>query len=240
MTYPISTPVIYEINESSQNINFQATGGTSNVIQNFVTTTRGDMIVCLTGGTTNTLDRIAIGPTNTYLKVIGGIPVWSNFDTLKAIKTTTQAINGSTGPLPLQAALILGGWSLTNITGTTGGFANDGFSPQGPFDTSSGIFTVPSTGTYYFSSDIRFTQNNANGSRTFAFVRSPTGAGAPGEIIYYKVQQPPAGTTAHTVGYETIAELNINDRVGIEFIGSRNGANITIQPGTTFSVMRIR
>lgn len=237
-SYPISTPTVFETDIAGSTIDFNATGATVNVIKNFVTTTRGDMVFCVTGGTTNTLDRIPIGISNSFLKSVGGVPTWSNFDNLRAIKTTTQAIPQNAASLPLTTALITGGWSLTNVAGITGGFANDGFDPTGPFNATTGIFTVPATGTYLFTSDILFSANNGGGQRSLAFVLSPTGAGAPGQIIGYAEYQPLSVNTQASHHIEASGNFNANDTVGLECKAS--GRTVTIRPGTSFAVYRLR
>lgn len=232
--WPISTPAEFE---PTGEINFNATGG-GNTVKNFVTSDRGDIVYCLTGGATNTLSALPIGATNRFLKAgTTGLPIWANADALSAIKNgTVQTINGS-ATFPDSAAIITG-WQLTNGSGT-GGYAHDSFSPSGPLNTTTGLFTVPATGVYFFDVQIQYIQNAGSGYRSLAFVLSPSPG--PGTIISHIRNQPGSSTTlVLTLSTSTVLSLNANDVIGVELKGSTAAADIDIQPGSRWSIVRIQ
>jgi hypothetical protein len=235
MSFPITAPVYYEVGISGAPIDFNATGGTSNIIKNFVTTSRGDMIICLTGSSTNQLERLAIGTEGYFLRVVGGIPSWANFDSLTAVKTATQAKPATA--LPVASAIITGAWTLTTNAG--GSQANDSFNPSGPFNTTSGIFTVPATGTYHIIAEIQAIQSvNGGQGRRIAIVQSPSPG--PGTIVASNIYTPASSTTiANTYSVSSTLNFNSGDTFAIE-LASATVATLTVQLGSRLSVIRLR
>jgi hypothetical protein len=194
------------------------------------------MIYCLTGGTTNQLDRLGIGTAGTYLRSgVNGLPVWQNFDTLTAVKNGTQTLNAVALP---NTARIVTGWVLTGNVGNS--LANDSFIPSGAFNTGTGIFTAPATGTYYVSAELNSTQSNNNGNeRVVAIVQNPAN-GATDTIIAVANFAPIASTTIQQMyGVSSIINLNSGDTIGIEFAATTN-ANMTVQSGSRLMIARLR
>lgn len=93
--YPISAPVIFTNTADGDDIDFQAdiTATSGNDILNFVTNAPGDIIFRSTSGTTNTLDRLAIGTDGQVLKV-SGTAVAQDQDVI-AVADSAGSLNGT-------------------------------------------------------------------------------------------------------------------------------------------------
>jgi hypothetical protein len=159
--YPISAPAEFlNTNAGTDYIFFNASDGlasTENKIRDFVTSTAGDLIVRPVGAD-NDLDRLAIGTAGQILTVVGGMPTWANaMVTISATTTfTASATTSGTLTLPSSSTWSTVSSSLVLWDTSTGGNNDDGLM----FDTTTGIWTVPVTGTYSFSACATFAGNN--------------------------------------------------------------------------------
>ncbi len=237
--YPLSAPLEFVKQTGVTGaLKFNATGTNNIRIQDFITTTRGDMIYCQTGGVDNFLERLPIGTTNQYLKVSSdGVPTWSTLDSLHTIIGTAKTFTGTgTGLIPYSSA-ILTGWTGTSITNS--GTAYSTFSSS-PLDYNTGILTIPATGVYHFDVNLLYTQSaNTGVRREFGLVLSPSPG--PGTILARMTNQPGSSTTAiNTLALSYQGQFNSGDTIAVEC--SRDGAvaaTMIIQVGSRMGITRL-
>ena len=158
MSYSINAPVTLENTNANDVIDFQADGpatGVLNKVNNFVTTTAGDMLYRAAGGN-NYIERLPIGTSGQILTVSGGIPAWST--NVATTSSFTARVSGSVAGIPTSrnGGANSGVWFNLDNTYVTWSTAAPGFDSGSVFTASSGRFTAPSAGTYEFSALVSF------------------------------------------------------------------------------------
>lgn len=159
MSYPINAPVDFvNSNGGSDELNFNADGPATNLlnkVQNFVTTTGGDLLY-RDVGVNNYLERLAIGNLNDILTSDGTKPIWT--PPAAGGATFTAYVTASVAGIPTSrnGGANPGVWFSLNNTYVTWSTAAPGNDPDGIFNTVSGLFTAPSNGYYSFDSVISF------------------------------------------------------------------------------------
>lgn len=180
-SYPITTPVLFEVGAANAEIDFQATGA-NNKAKNFVVTTAGD-ILYRPAGINNYLERLPIGATGDVLAVTGGLPVWSNAISNLSQGIFTATVTGFTSAIPTSrdGGANPGTWfSLSGVAPiVTWSTAAPASNPDGAFITAAGVnygrFQVPSTGIYTLAAQICF--DSGIGVNAGAGVTTPLPAG---------------------------------------------------------------
>jgi len=161
MSYLINAPITFAHTTvgAPDILDFQAGGAstlTLNQVSNFVTTTAGDMLYRDAGGS-NLLERLPIGTNGQVLTSNGTIPVWA-----AAVTTTpsvfTAYVTASVAGIPTSRT---GGtnsnaWFNLNNTYVTWSKASPGTDPDNVFNTTTGLFTAPATGTYRLCCQVTF------------------------------------------------------------------------------------
>ena len=216
MSYPITTPVRFEnVTGATVDFNSNVTNNTNSII-NFVTVTGGDTLYRAPGAT-NSLTSLPIGAESFALRSIGGVPEWGivsstgavTHQTLNAIKNNV-AQGGITG-----TATTITGWDVT----TAPAYTNFGSS----FNITTGVFTVPATGTYFISANIFLRQTANNGtSRNLDITRNGT--------VIELVQVPPPTSTAINFSYQIrkVTTCNSGDTLAIRASRTGGGATLTV------------
>jgi hypothetical protein len=155
-TYPINAPIDFTNTDVGNVLNFNApSGGAQNVIQNFITTAPGDLMVgsTLAG---NILAALPIGATNTVLMSNGSMPYWAQQVGDDAVFSAT--VSGQTGttagyPTSRSGGANVGVWFTINNTYNIWTEITD---DDGVFNPLTGVFTVPTTGVYQLSAQVTF------------------------------------------------------------------------------------
>lgn len=236
--FPISCPVQFVAGTNTV-LEFNAREvDSSNVVQNFVTSATGDLMYAKN---TQTLTRLPIGVAGSTLRtsMVTSLPYWQPFESLVATKSAqTTGYTGATFPF---TGAIVTGWQVTSLAGEA--VCHDSFSPSGAFNTTTGIFTAPATGTYFISADVQFSQTSNNGTvRENALVLAPSPG--PGTIIYHGHFPTPTSNSAsnqyNLPHLETIIELNQNDTVAVEARSNQSVGLFNIEPGSVFRVVRLK
>jgi hypothetical protein len=219
MAYSSTTPYEFE-STTGANINFNSTSSTNGIL-NFVCTTAGDILFRATG-LSNTLTRLGIGGANTALISSGGVPTWGTVTSTGAVTfQSLSAIKNNVAQGGIGATLTtITGWDVTSA----GAFTNIGTA----FNITTGVFTVPATGTYSFDATIFMTQTANNGtSRNIALVRN-------GTIVAYNQSPPP---TSNAVGYtyklSKLLVCNTGDTIVVQANRTAGGATLTVPAYTT-------
>jgi len=158
ISYPINTPVVFANTNPANEINFQAGGPASGVLNkalNFVVTTGGD-ILYRASGPNNYLERLPIGTVGQILTSDGSKPVWGTTTASSSLfmSYVTASVTGI--PSSATTGAIPGGWYPLNNTYVTWSTSFPGNNPDGVFDVLSGLFTAPDTGYYSFEAVITF------------------------------------------------------------------------------------
>lgn len=163
MSYPITAPVLFENVAANSPINFTATGA-SNKIENFVTTTQGDLLY-REAGANNYLTRLPIGvPGDVLVTSPGLVPIWSNTISNLSQGIFTATVTGSVTAVPTSRTgggdsnvwfQLYGDAPSRFVTWSTSSPASD---PDSRFSLTAGVtygtFSVPSTGIYTLSAQI--------------------------------------------------------------------------------------
>lgn len=166
MSYPISTPVLFDPSSTNDEIDFRAsTAGVDNKLLNFAVTTAGDLVYRQAGGS-NYLTRLGIGSNGDVLTVSGGLPAWVASSSASGQGVFTAHVTGSTLGIPTSRTGAAGGtgtwYPLSGVTPyVTWSTAAPGVDPDGVFNTvpatvDYGRFTVPATGIYSLSAVVSF------------------------------------------------------------------------------------
>ena len=160
-TYPVNTPVDFVNTNPNDVIDFQSDGpaaGLLNKIENFVTTSSGDLVY-RAAGANNYIERLAIGAEDDVLTVAGGLPVWSPsplFPLTQSSFTAFVASNVAGIPTSRSGGANSGVWFDLDNTYVTWSTAAPGYDPNVVFAPATGLFTAPSAGTYEFSALVSF------------------------------------------------------------------------------------
>lgn len=188
-SYIISPPVLFD-NSIPSTIDFEARDAAGqNTVENFVTTTVGDIVYCDTTGPPSTLTRLAIGGNGDVLTVVGGLPAWASGGGSLSSIFLARALTSVT-PIPTSQS---GGgnantWFTLNSTYVTW---NDTTAPSsdadGVFTPATGTLTIPSTGLYILSGQATFAGNNDGAGVT----TTPTGTA----VRQVRLQNLTSGTT---------------------------------------------
>jgi hypothetical protein len=216
MSYPITAPVRFEnVTGATLDFNSNVTNNTNSII-NFVTVTGGDTLYRAPGAT-NSLTSLPIGAESFALRSIGGVPEWGivsstgavTHQTLNAIKNNVA--QGGIGATPIAIT----GWGVT----TSPAYNNFGSA----FNITTGVFTVPATGTYFISANIFLIQSANNGtSRNLDITRN-------GTPIEYVIQPPP---TSNAINYSyqirKVTTCNSGDTLAIRASRTGGGATLTV------------
>lgn len=161
MSYPINAPIDFvNTNGGTDTLNFQADGPATNLlnkIQNFVTTSPGDMVYRDTG-VNNYLERLPIGSAGQVLTSNGSKPVWSGSVIPSGQGTFTAYVTGSTTGIPTSrnGGANPGVWFALSNTYVTWSTAAPGNDPDGVFTAATGLFTAPTAGYYSFDAVVTF------------------------------------------------------------------------------------
>lgn len=157
--YPINAPLsIVNSNGGTDTINFNADGPAVNLqnkVQNFVTTTAGD-ILYRDGGANNYLERLPIGSAGQVLTVAGGLPSWTTGAGTQAVFTAFVTASIAGIPTSRAGGASPGTWFNLNNTYVTWSTAAPGTDTDVVFTPATGFFTVPATGVYQLSTLITF------------------------------------------------------------------------------------
>lgn len=158
MAYPINAPIDFVNTNVNDVLDFQADGpaaGVLNKVNNFVTTTAGDIVYRAAGGN-NYIERLPIGSSGQILTVSGGIPSWSSAPS--ATSSFTAQVNASVAGIPTSrnGGSNPGVWFNLDNTYVTWSTASPGYDPNSVFTIAGGLFTAPSSGTYEFSALVSF------------------------------------------------------------------------------------
>lgn len=233
MSYPITTPVLFE-NITGATINFNSSVlNNTNSIRNFVSLSGGDTLY-RAPGVNNTLTRLPIGAESLALRSIGGIPEWGvvsatgavTFQSFNALKNGTAQGGITTTPT------VITGWDLT----TAPAFNNFGTA----FNITTGVFTVPATGSYYIKANVFIQQSANNGtSRNVEIARNG--------VAIEMVQIPPASSNAVNYSYQIskVVLCNSGDTLSIRAYRVGGGATLTIPAyniataATNLSIVRL-
>jgi len=167
MSYIINSPIQFDATTHLDTLDFDAnvTAFSRNLLRNFVTTTRGDMVYRNTG-TANNLTRLAVGATaGGVLYSNGSIPVWgaggSAFDQLTVISGVptwkpyqgflAYGTSAGTSAIPASSWTTLGSTYISWDDSTA-----PGYDTATSFSTSTGRWTVPDDGYYTVSATFHF------------------------------------------------------------------------------------
>lgn len=261
MSYPINTPIDFVNTNANDVINFQADGPASallNKIQNFVTTTSGDMLY-RASGVNNYIERLPIGSTGQVLTVSGGLPSWGTSASSTANFTAIVTASVAGIPTSRSGGANSGTWFLLDNTYVTWSTASPGLDPNSVFTTASGLFTAPADGTYEFSALISFDSGlNVNAGSGLPAAPLPTGSAcrqaqiySPSALVQYATSVEPNSPSNNN---NTVVEipricvvLTSGTTVGIRVRHDRTAANtatignplISLPSQTYFSGRRI-
>lgn len=190
MSYPINAPVDFvNSNGGTDTLNFEADGPATNLlnkIENFVTTTAGDMLYRDTGAN-NYLERLPIGTANQVLISNGTKPVWSGSIAPSGQGTFTAYVTGSVVGIPTSrnGGANPGAWFSLSNTYVTWSTAVPGNNPDAAFTTATGLFTAPSAGYYSFDAVVTFDSgNNTNSGSGLPALSLPRGTSVRQAQIY--------------------------------------------------------
>lgn len=242
-SYPITTPVIFEVGAANAEIDFQATGA-NNKAKNFVATTAGD-ILYRPVGVNNYLERLPIGATNDVLTVTGGLPVWSSAISNLSQGIFTATVTGFTTAIPTSrtGGANPGVWfPLSGVTPrVTWSTAAPASNPDGAFITAAGAnygrFQVPSTGIYTLAAQICFDSGiGVNAGAGLPAAPLPSGMAVRQAQIYNATTATPlaivstqvAGSTSNQTFVNMVAEnvsLTFGDLIELRVRHDRAVAN---------------
>jgi hypothetical protein len=158
--YPISAPIDFVNTTPGVDIlNFQAQDNASgNLIQDFVTTTLGDLIY---QGASGFLERIAIGTAGQQLTVVAGIPTWST-PAVSANTMFSATVTASVVAFPASAtwATLTGAVLAGQVTWST---AAPNHNAGAIFTTGTGVLLIPvgGAGVWDLSASVTFEGNNS-------------------------------------------------------------------------------
>jgi hypothetical protein len=242
--YPINAPIDFTNSDPGDVLNFNApSGGADNVIQNFITTAPGDLIVGSTADGT-ILAKVAIGATNTVLMSNGSMPYWAQQVGDDAVFSAT--VSGQTGttagyPTSRTGGANSGVWFTINDTYNIWTELTD---DDGVFNPLTGVFTAPSTGVYQLSAQVTFDYGNAYSSGSTMGAPAPLGRAVRQARIYNttaasvvsvsSVQNAPSSNDNFTVVSlpATNVALTANDQLVVQVRHDRSGTN-TVTIGDT-------
>lgn len=215
MSYPISTPVVFE-SATGATIDFNS-DAINNKIRNFVAISGGDMLYRATGAN-NDLTRLPIGTASLALRSIGGIPEWGVVSSTGAV--THQSLcaikNGTPQTGITGTAVTITGWDIT----TSPAYNNLG----GAFNITTGVFTVPATGTYFISANVFLSQSvNTGTSRNLDITRN----GTPIELILI---QPPSTSSPSAFSYQIrkVIQCNSGDTLAVRAYRTGGASTLTV------------
>jgi hypothetical protein len=157
MAYHISTPTTFDNTTIGDLITFNASGPIANTgaqISSFVCSLSGDMLY--RSATANVLERLAIGTTGQVLQVVGGLPSWQT--ATGPMGTNSFAVSASADGTAVPTGVTFQTLTSTQVTWDNATSGNHDAGAM--FNTTTGIFTVPATGTYLISAGVRFAGNN--------------------------------------------------------------------------------
>lgn len=243
MSYPITTPVTFEVGAPAAEIDFVGTGP-DNKMKNFVATTPGDLLY-RPNGVNNYLERLPIGATGEVLQSIGGLPVWSNAINVLSQGIFTATVIGSVNGIPTSRTggansnvwfQLYGDAPVRYVTWSTTSPASD---PDSTFSLTAGVtygtFGVPSNGIYTLSAQICFDSGTGVNAGS-GITGIPAGMAIRQAQIYNITTGTPLFTTsAQNSGSnnnQTIinmaaenVQLTSGDRIGIRVRHDRSAAN---------------
>lgn len=267
MSYPINAPVDFvNSNGGTDTLNFEADGPATNLlnkIENFVTTTAGDMVYRDTGAN-NYLERLPIGTANQVLISDGTKPVWSGSVVPSGQGTFTAYVTGSIAGVPTSrnGGVNPGVWFSLSNTYVTWSTAVPGNNPDSVFTAASGLFTAPAAGYYTFDAVVTFDSGSGvnagaglpvlslpNGTSVRqAQIYSPTlGGGTALSTVVRQVEPSNSNCTAVSICASNVL-LSAADTVEIRVRHDRDIANtvtignpaISVPSQTYFTGRRIR
>lgn len=160
MSYTINAPITFAHTTvgAPDIIDFQAGGAsttTLNQVSNFVTTTAGDMLY--RDVASNLLERLPIGTNGQVLTSNGTIPVWAaGVTTTPAVFTAYVTASVAGIPTSRTGGTNSNAWFNLNNTYVTWSKTSPGTDPDNVFNTTTGLFTAPASGTYRFSCQVTF------------------------------------------------------------------------------------
>lgn len=251
MSYPINAPInMVNTNGGTDEINFNADGPITNLenkILNFVTTTAGDLVYRAAGGN-NYLERLGIGTNGQVLTVSGGLPVWSTASGSQSVFTAFVTASIAGIPTSRSGGASPGTWFNLNNTYVTWSDAAPGTDPDGVFTPATGLFTVPSTGTYQLSALITFDSGTGvNAGSGLPAAPLPSGQAVRQVQIYNVTTATPLATftkqvegsnnncTAVSIATEQVT-LTAADTIVVRVRHDRNAAN-TVTVGNVAIVL---
>jgi hypothetical protein len=160
MAYQINAPIIFQnTNGGTDTLNFDADGPTTNTlnkVQNFVVTSAGD-ILYRASGSSNYLERLAIGTPNQVLTVSSGLPAWADPTSLSEDIFTAYVTGSVTGiPTSQSAGANANTWFVLSSSYITWSTSSPGVDTASAFNPTTGAYVIPSTGTYSFCAVVSF------------------------------------------------------------------------------------
>jgi hypothetical protein len=158
MAYPINAPIDFVNTNVNDVLDFQSDGpaaGVLNKVNNFVTTTAGDIVYRAAGGN-NYIERLPIGSSGQILTVAGGLPSWSSAPGTTSSFTARVTASVAGIPTSRNGGANSGVWFNLDNTYVTWSTAAPGYDPSAVFTVAGGLFTAPSAGTYDFSALVSF------------------------------------------------------------------------------------
>jgi hypothetical protein len=252
--YPINSPVNFvNTNGGTDTLNFNADGPTTNLenkIENFVTTSPGDMLY-RAAGANNYLERLPIGAPTQFLTVIGGLPAWSGLPVGQG--GSVAFITGSVAPIPTSCTGSVDADQWFPLSGNfpyvTWSTAFPGHDPDGAFSLipgpTYGTYVALATGIYLFTAAITFDLGPGVNGGSGITTSSPTGTSIRQIELFNlttstvlatnSVQASPSSNNTTTVSMVAISiPLNIGDRITIRVRHDRSSPN-TLTIGNTAS-----
>jgi hypothetical protein len=170
---------------------------------------------------------LPIGATGDVLRVVGGIPQWSNFTTTETGFSARVATFTAPLPAPFTELTVGNGPSQAGVTWSTS-TAPEFDTTGGAFSTTTGVYTAPNSGTVNAQTSISLLSSNNAGQRSLSLIVNK--AGTPQR--YTMVAQPSADKNIPLV-LHAAAQLSLaaTDTLEVVISSTAGAGNSSVQTG---------